>query len=70
MQETWTRVDPNGRRVILAAMTFAVLQETGAQSSANREVIHLATPTASDADRPPGLQWDFTRDGPAKGAAA
>ncbi|HEX3602847.1 MAG TPA: MASE1 domain-containing protein [Steroidobacteraceae bacterium] len=30
----------------------------------------MPTPTASDADRPPGLQWDFTRDGFAKGAAS
>ena len=28
----------------------------------------MPTPTAPDADRPPGLTWDFTRDGLAKGA--
>ncbi|HEX3396045.1 MAG TPA: MASE1 domain-containing protein [Steroidobacteraceae bacterium] len=28
----------------------------------------MPTPTAPDADRPPGLAWDFTRDGIAKGA--
>jgi signal transduction histidine kinase len=28
----------------------------------------LPTPSAPDADRPPGLQWDFTRDGFSKGA--
>jgi signal transduction histidine kinase len=28
----------------------------------------VPTPTAPDADRPPGLTWDFTRDGIAKGA--
>ena len=27
-------------------------------------------PSATEADRPPGLQWDFTRDGFYKGAAA
>jgi signal transduction histidine kinase len=43
------------------------LQETGAQSSANKEVLKVPTPTAP-ADRPPGLEWDFTRDGLAKGA--
>ncbi|HEY2779801.1 MAG TPA: MASE1 domain-containing protein [Steroidobacteraceae bacterium] len=30
----------------------------------------MPTPTAPDADRPPGLQWDFMRDGFAKGAAS
>ncbi len=33
----------------------------------NREVLKVSTPTAP-ADRPPGLEWDFTRDGIAKGA--
>ena len=28
----------------------------------------MPTPTAADADRPPGLQWDFTQGGFAKGA--
>lgn len=28
----------------------------------------MPTPTAADAERPTGLQWDFTRDGFAKGA--
>lgn len=30
----------------------------------------MPTPTGPDADRPPGLQWDFTRDGFAKSAAS
>jgi signal transduction histidine kinase len=42
------------------------LQKTGAQSYADREVLKVPTPTAP-ADRPPGLEWDFTRDGIAKG---
>jgi signal transduction histidine kinase len=33
-----------------------------------REVSNLPKPSASDADRPPGLQWDFTRDGFSKGS--
>src|ERR1700733_3399970 len=49
---------------------FGVLQETGAQSSFNREVLNVPTPTASDADRPPGLNWDFTRGGIAKAVAS
>ena len=28
----------------------------------------MPTPSAPDADRPPGLQWDFTRDGLSKGS--
>jgi signal transduction histidine kinase len=49
-------------------MSFGVLQETGAQSSAHREVTNVPTQIASNADRPAGLQWDFTRGGFAKGA--
>jgi signal transduction histidine kinase len=30
----------------------------------------LPTPSATEADRPPGLQWDFTGDGFSKGAVA
>lgn len=51
-----------------AAITFGVLRETGAQSSAHREVTNVQTQSASNADRPPGLQWDFARGGFAKGA--
>jgi signal transduction histidine kinase len=43
------------------------LQQTGAQSSSNKnkEVLKVPTPTAP-IDRPPGLEWDFARDGIAK----
>jgi signal transduction histidine kinase len=32
--------------------------------------LNVPTPTASDADRPPGLNWDFTRGGIAKAVAS
>jgi signal transduction histidine kinase len=37
-----------------------------AHNHPNREVLNVSTPTAP-ADRPPGLEWDFTRNGSAKG---
>jgi signal transduction histidine kinase len=43
------------------------LQETGAQSPANKEVLNVPTQIAPEVPQP-GLAWDFMRHGPARGA--